>query len=91
MNILGFPTSQTFETTSYEDICTAFLSRSKVLMKNRKLAKQKAKKNDKKPKKGEDDESCREEMLRLNEALQHLTRKKDKSEKECFTFAIFTF
>ena len=94
MNILGFPTSQTFEATTYDDICDAFLRRSKVLMRNRKQMKERAKKNDKKSQKHgkiPDEDSCREEMLRLNEALQHLTRKKDKSEKGCFTFANFHF
>ena len=58
-------------------------------MKHRKQVKQKAKKNDKKLNKHENDETCREELLHLNDALQYLTRKKDKSEKECFSFAIF--
>ena len=89
MKILGFPSSQKFETTSYEAICTAFLIRSKVLMKHRKQVKQKAKKNDKKLSKHESDETCREELLHLNDALQYLTRKKDKSDKECFSFVIF--
>ena len=35
------------------------------------------------------EENSREEVLQLNEALQHLTRKKDRSEKEWFTRSFF--
>ena len=43
MNILGFPTSQTFESTSYDEICHAFLNRSRIAMGTRKRAKSKMK------------------------------------------------
>ena len=65
-------------------------------MRKRKQAKTKMKDNkkhnDKKSQKyyhGQE-ENTREEMLRLNEALQHLTRKKDKSEKGWFIFVQYT-
>ena len=43
MSILGFGTSQTFESISYEEICNAFLTKSRTAMGTRKRAKSKMK------------------------------------------------
>ena len=79
MNILGFPTFQTFEMTSYESICTAFLTQLMMVMKNRKMAVMEAK-NEKSRRRRKfqiqkEEENWRTEVVRINEAFQHLTRK----------------
>ena len=43
MGILGFPYQQTFESTSSDDITTAFLSQTKRVMKKRQEALEKSK------------------------------------------------
>ena len=43
MSILGFGTSQTFESISYDEICNAFLTKSGIAMGTRKRAKSKMK------------------------------------------------
>ena len=85
LNILGFPSHQTFESTSYESICTNFLTNLMMAMKNRKQAVMEAKGNKKGKKrtyqmKKDDEESWRREVVKINEAFQHLTRKKDRSD-----------
>ena len=42
LGILGFATHQTFESTTYDEICQAFLKRSKKVMRNRELAMEQA-------------------------------------------------
>ena len=38
LGILGFPTHQNLEATTYDEICQAFLKRSKKIMRKRELA-----------------------------------------------------
>ena len=38
LGILGFASHQTFESTTHDEICQAFLKRSKKVMRNRELA-----------------------------------------------------
>ena len=77
LNILGFPSHQTFESTSYESICTNFLTNLMMAMKNRKQAVMEAKGNKKGKKrtyqmKKDDEESWRREVVKINEAFQVL-------------------
>ena len=39
MNILGFPTHQTFDNTSQDEISKAFVYKMRMVMKNRKQSK----------------------------------------------------
>ena len=70
--------------TSYESICTAFLTQLMMVMKNRKMAVMEAK-NEKSRRRRKfqiqkEEENWRTEVVRINEAFQHLTRKKDRSD-----------
>ena len=75
LNILGFPPFQTFELTTYQTICTAFLTQIMLVMKNRRQAVMEAKEyksKKRKPKKTEEEEDInwRVEVVRINEAFQ---------------------
>ena len=72
LNILGFPSHQTFDSTSYESICTNFLTNLMMAMKNRKQAVMEARgnKKGKKSKFAKDEESWRREVVKINEAFQ---------------------
>ena len=77
LEILGFPPFTTFELTSYEDICSAFLNRLMMVMKNRKQAAMKARelKNINKKKKygyqaRKREMNWRMEIVKINEAFQ---------------------
>ena len=76
LNILKFPSHQTFESTSYESICTNFLTNLMMAMKNRKQAVMEAKGNKKGKKRTyqieKDEESWRREVVKINEAFQVL-------------------
>ena len=78
METLGFPPFQTFDLTTYQDICSAFLNKLMMVMKNRKQAVMKAseyksriQKYGKKPRRNQ--VNWRLEVVKINEAFQHLT------------------
>ncbi len=72
MSILGFSSSHTFETTSMEELNSAFLYRMNILMRSeQKQRGYNARKQERR----------RDEIRHLNEALQYLTRKRGKSER----------
>ena len=77
MSILGFSSSQSFDATAMEDIQKAFLYRMNLIMKAQ------SKNKGYNPRK---QESRRMEIRKLNEALQHLTKKRNKSERALMNF-----
>ena len=72
MAILGFSPSQTFDATPTTDINNAFMKKLHALLKPLPKIKNEAKK-----KKAQDDR--RNEMVKINEALQYLIRKRTKA------------
>ena len=79
MNILGFPSHQSFELTSYECISSAFLTQIMFVMKARRDAIMEAKeynsrkKRYRKKEKMIDESNWRFEIVKINEAFQVLT------------------
>ena len=77
LEILEFPPFTNFELTSYEDVCSAFLNRLMMIMKNRKQAAMDALKFKNKKKKKEygyharkRERNWRVEVVQVNEAFQ---------------------
>ena len=72
--MLGFPTYQTFEQTSYESICSAFLSRLMMIMKTRKQREMEAREQKvtrrRRFEQQKEEESWRVEVVHANEAFQ---------------------
>ena len=79
MNILGFPSHQSFELTSYECISSAFLTQIMFVMKARRDAIFEAKeynsrkKRHRKKEKMIDESNWRFEIVKINEAFQVIT------------------
>ena len=74
LNVLGFPTYQTFEQTAYDTICTAFLTKLMMVMKERKQKVMEAKEMKNKGRRRhqiqKEEESWRMEVCKINEAFQ---------------------
>jgi len=87
LGILGFPSFQSLDQTEYEQVCSAFLNKLMTVMKNRKQAMMKAQEDRNKPKSQNQiqsrlrrEKSWRVDVVMINEAFQHLTRKKTRTE-----------
>ena len=76
MGILGFPSFQGLDDTSYEDICSQFLNKLMMVMKNRKQAAMRANEyqnRNKQYNRQRREKSWRIEVVMINEAFQVCT------------------